>query len=222
MAKLPAAEALKREHKARKPKVRRSLHKPTLSPYHSDVVSAWFANGCVSKRRAIIAAGGSEKTATGNPHSIFNREDVMAEIERRRNIRRSKAEITEARIIEEYSKLALANVGDLLEVAEDGSAYMDFTQMTDEHRAALTEFQFETYEEKQVEPGEDGPQITMRPVKKYRAKFASKQAALDSLARIKGMFKDKLVVESTLGLQERIQAARERIHADSKKGFEHG
>lgn len=190
--------------------------KPRLSPAHQKVVDAYFANGCVSRKRAMLAAGYSEKSPTVQ---VFGRADVQEEIDRRTEARHKRHAATEERVIAEMCKLAFVNLGDIVEVNEDGSAYLDMSAMSEEHKASLVEFQTETYEEKQiVEPEEGnedgGRRVIFVPVKKSKVKFASKQAALDSLARILGMFKDKVEVSGVQSLTERIAEARKRIHAD--------
>lgn len=197
--------------------------KPRLSPLHSKVVDEWFKNGCTSKKRAMMAAGYSDSSTTTYSSVVFGREDVLAEIERRRRMRAGKAmAVTEERVIAEMATLAFTNLGDLLEVNEDGTAYFDLTQMTDAHRAALQEFSVESYTEKQNVPtgnGDETYDIISVPVKKTRIKFASKQAALDSLARTFGLFKDK--TEVSLGVSDfadRIAKARERLHANVIEG----
>lgn len=194
---------------------------PLLAPAHQAIVNSFFVNGCVSRRRACTVNG----FAASYARDVFAREDVKAEVERRRARLVERTAVTEARVIEEMAKLAFANAGDLLEVNEDGTAYLDLNNMTDAHRAAMSEFNVETYEEKSagaydtVPDGNDDetlPQLYV-PVKKSRIKFASKQAALDSLARILGMFKDKVEVSGVASLTDRIAAARKRIHEEATK-----
>lgn len=223
-----AAEPKKRGRPRKAALPAKGVRKPTLTAGHRAIVDAWFANNCVSKRRALVTVGYSPNTA----HDIFNREDVKDEIKRRQDQRRDRADVTEARITAELAKLAFTNMGDLLEVNEDGSAYLDLNSMTDAHRAALVEYQAETYTDKglgencneELLPlsGETGPGIetndgyrTVR-VLKSKIKFASKQAALDSLARILGMFKDKVEVSGVTSLVDRVAAARKRLNEDAK------
>lgn len=206
----------------------KGVRKPTLAAGHRAIVDAWFVNGCVSKRRAMHACGYSVNTAW----EVFNREDVKDEIKRRQDQRRDRADVTEARITAELAKLAFTNMGDLLEVNEDGSAYLDLNSMTDAHRAALVEYQSETYTDKVLQencnevshllsgdtlPGnETNVGFTTVKVLKSKIKFASKQAALDSLARILGMFKDKVEVSGVTSLVDRVAAARKRLNEDAK------
>lgn len=187
-------------------------HKPTkaaVSEAHRAVIDAFFANGCLSQRRALAACGYSP-TVANKPHVIFGRPDVQDEIDRRRRRREKRVDVTEEKIIAELAKLAFANVGDILEVNEDGSAFMDFNKLTPDLKAALAEYQVETYDEQQ--PAAEGDAILAVTVKKARVKFASKQAALESLARIKGMFApEKVQISGALSLVERIQEARKRL-----------
>lgn len=193
--------------------------KAALSPAHKAVLDAWFANGCTSKRRALLAVGYAEATAGGNPHQVFGRPDVIAEIDRRRAAMASKTDLTEAMIIAEYRKLAFASMGDLIEVNEDGSAYLDFNLLNSDQKAAMAEYTVETYEEgsamEQTRDGETSQ--VMLTVKKSRVKFHSKLAALDSLSRIMGMFKDKIEVSGAANLVEKVAAARARIAAAKVK-----
>lgn len=205
-AKLAKAEARAKQHKT----LSHRATKAKLSEAHIAVVDAYFANGCLSQRRALLACGYSV-SAANRPQVIFQREDVADEIDRRRRRREKRVDVTEEKIIAELAKLAFANVGDLLEVNEDGSAFMDFNKLTPDLKAALAEYQTETYDERQ--PGaEEGENVGVT-VKKSRVKFASKQAALDSLARIKGMFKERVEISGSVGLVERIQEARKRLQS---------
>lgn len=203
-AKLAKAEAAAKKHKA----LSHKATKASVSEAHRAVIDAYFANGCISQRRALLACGYSTAVAA-KPYVIFQRDDVADEIERRRKRREKRVDVTEEKIIAELAKLAFANVGDLMEVNEDGTAFMDFNRLTPDLKAALAEYQVETYDEK-ASGGEDGVGVGVT-VRKSRVKFASKQAALDSLARIKGMFKDKIEVSGSMGLVDRIQEARKRL-----------
>lgn len=211
------AEKIAKAHDARRPKKKGSTSKPTLSEAHRAVVDAYFANGCVSQRRALIAAGYSETTAKNQPQTVFQRDDVRAEIEKRRARHEKNFAVTEDRIIAELAALAFARMGDLVEVNEDGSAELDFNRLTPEMKAAMSEFSYETLEQVQdeVEADADG-EISPKPrtirITKPKIKFGSKQAALDALVRIKGMNKaDRIEVSGALSLVERIQAARQRL-----------
>lgn len=172
-----------------------------LTPQHREVIHHWFMNGCKSKRQACVAAG-----MRGGSHAdVFSRPAVVAEIARRKAEITAKFDVTEDRIIAEFAAIGFSRLGDLLEVQEDGSAWIDMSGMTDEQKAALAEYHVETYQVPGAE-GEDG-----YTVKKSRIKFHDKPSALVSLARIKGMMKDKLEIAVGLSLSDKVQNARMRL-----------
>ena len=165
------------------------------------LVDAWFENGCRSRREACRIAGYTMSQAG----YVFQRQDVIIEIERRRNLLRRETEITEARVIAELGKIAFASLGDLLEIQEDGSAWIDMAAITEDQKAALAQYDVETYQEL---GDEEHP---VHVVKKSKIKFHDKKAALDSLARIMGMNNDKLAVTVGLTLSDKVQQARQRL-----------
>lgn len=170
---------------------------------HIAVVREWFLNGCRSKRAACIAVGLSPSTAG----YMFRKAETQIEIARMRAVlARQDTELTEAMIVAEYRKIAFASLGEMLEIQDDGGAWLDMSSITDDQKAALAEYHVETY---QV-PGDENAEGYQ--VKKSRIKFHDKKAALDSLARIKGMFKDKLDVNvHVLSLSDKVQMARQRL-----------
>jgi len=179
-----------------------------LSFPYQVMLDHWFANGCRSRREAAIAAGHPASTA----HYYFKKPEVIIEIERRRNLLRVECGITEERIKAEIAKIAFANLGDLLEIQADGSAYLDMAAMTDDQKSALAEYHVESYQEL---GDEEHPGHT---IKKARIKFHDKKAALDSLARIMGMFKDKLEVNVGLTLTDKVHQARQRLQPQTIEG----
>lgn len=183
--------------------------KPRLAPLHRCLVDEYFKIGCRSKKRAALAAGYAMSSAM-NISTVFNRPDVAAEVERRWQALDRKQEVTEERILQEYAKIAFVSPGDLLEVADDGTAVIDLTLLTPSTRAAIVEY---STEEEVVEAGKDeeGDALPGVKVRKSKIKFGSKQAALDSLARIKGMFKDRVEMSGSMSLMERIQKARDGL-----------
>lgn len=182
--------------------VRKRLKNHGLSPKHQAAVDAYFANG-FNQAEALKAAGYSENTAETAQHSVFGRDDVRAEIERRQKKLAEKSEVTVDRVVKELAKIGFANFGDLITVQEDGTAFLDFTALTAEQRAVISEFQVDEYKEGR---GEDA-----RDVKKVKVKFADKKAALELLGRFLGMFKDKVELEAGPGLVERLMAGRQRV-----------
>lgn len=172
-----------------------------ISERHLKLVTEYFANG-FNKRAAMKACGYADSSIEGYQHRLFNHPDVIQEISNRRQSLTRKFEISEERVIAEYAKIAFANFGDLLEIQDDGSAVLDLAGMTEDQRAALSEFQVDEYK--------DGKGEDARDVKKYKVKFHDKKAALDAIAKYLGMFTEKVEVSGEVSLVDRILAGRKR------------
>lgn len=198
--------ATKKKGKKSKPIVAKKTYynrkEKGISPQQLLAVDHYFACG-FNKREALLRAGYSEKTAEGNPHSVFNHPFVVAEVERRQKELAKKNNVTAERIVQEFAKIGFSNLGDLVEVNPDGSAYLDMRKITPEQRAALSEFTVDEYEEGRGEGAV--------AVKKFKIKFHDKKGALDSLARHLGMFNDKVEVSGELSIVERLQRGRDRV-----------
>lgn len=170
-----------------------------LMPHHKRAVDEYFANGCMNWRSACIEAGFSGHSAP----KLWQEVTIQEEIFRRRARRARKTAVTEERIIEELAKVAFANFGDLLNVNEDGTAVVDLSLLTDEHKAALARYEAETITT-------DGNE-TEKVVRKAKIAFHDKLGALQQLARINGMFKDRVEVAVGLSLSDKVAQARSRL-----------
>ena len=136
---------------------------------------------------------------------IFKEPLVMAYMETKLNRITRKYSATTENIIEEYSKMGFANLGDYTVEQENGDLLFDLSDMPMYMMAALSEYTTETYTE--------GRGDAAKEVKKVRVKLHDKRQALDSLARIKGMFNDKLQLSGGLTLNERLNKGRQRVSA---------
>lgn len=172
---------------------------------HSHFMAVEYYMRGMSKKDALIKAGYAESTANKVAFQIFGREDVQAAIEERRWALRSRSHEIVDRIKEELGRIAFFNIGSFVCVTDDGGFIFDFDEATMEDFAALGEVTVEQFMEGQ---GEDA-----RPVRKIKVKPYDKKAALDSLARIYGMFQDNLNV-TTPGesVEERLARGRDRVN----------
>lgn len=191
----PAFKGRKKKPDGRRP--------AALLPMQILAIDAYFENDFV-KKDAMLTAGYSLKTATGNPQSVFDKPLVVAEIARRHAKLAKKHEVTQDWVIERYK--AIADAGMLLakfkKVGADGELYWDFTGATPEDLAVVNELATEIYTEGK------GPRA--EKIKKFKIGISDPKAALDSLARHLGMFNDKLDVTVGASLVERLQAGRNR------------
>lgn len=168
-------------------------------------VLAYFENG-FHQTEAARSAGYAHPTVAAV--KLMKLQQVQDEIARRRQKLEQKHEVTRERIIAEYAKIAFSSLGDLIEVDSQGNGWIDLTRLTDEQRAAVSEFTVDEYKEGR---GDDG-----RDVKRCKIKLGDKKAALDSLARILGMFNDKVTLEASSSLVERLQRGRDRVKKPTK------
>jgi phage terminase small subunit len=105
----------------------------------------------------------------------------IAELQGRAAVR---AEVSVEKVLRELALLGFANMADYMRQGPDGDPYLDFSDLTREQAAALTEVTVEDFRDGR---GEDG-----REVRRVKFKLADKRAALVDIGRHLGMFKDKV------------------------------
>lgn len=150
--------------------------------------------------QACVRAGYPARAARGRACLLLQRPGVRAAIEARQKQLADQFEVTAQRVIAEFAKLAFANIDDFLEVRPDGMVRVDLSKADRQHRAALTHVTVEEYEA--ARSGDRAHRVKIR--------LASKQQALDSLARHLGLFIDHSEITITNNLAEDLAAARKR------------
>ena len=179
--------------------------KKPLSEKYIRTIEFYFENG-FNKQEAMLSAGWAEVTAKTDTTRFFTREDVKEEIARRQAKLAKKHELTTDWIITRLKRISNASeaLTKFKKVDEDGNLYWDFTGATQEDLKVISEFITESYK--------DGRGKNAKIVRKFKLKARDEKGALDSLARIKGMFDDKMTVEGELSLVERLQRGRKRAN----------
>jgi Terminase small subunit len=109
--------------------------------------------------------------------------------------------MTAQQVLEELTKLALANMQDYMKPGLDGDPVLDFAKLTREQASALQEVTVDRYTEGR---GEDA-----REVKRVKFKLADKLRALELLGKHYGLFNERRVHEVG-GDAERLIAALAR------------
>ncbi len=177
-------------------------------------VTAYLEHGVAV--RAMVEAGYAKRTAHMHSHKVINRECVKAELARRRAKMVKEAEVTEAWIIERMKMYA--DSGAILapykKVDSEGNVFYDFTGATEEAMKVISEIVTTTHYEGR---GEDRV-----PVIKSKVGTPDPKGALDSLARTKGMFTDKITHQGELTLVERINEGRKRARLRYEERVEAG
>lgn len=171
-----------------------------LTPLQAAFVRAYCANP-LDGSAAYVAAGGSKRRAKQGASEMLKVPAVAEAIEKFRGKVEEKAQITAARVLEEYAKLAFL---DPRQFFDDSGNLIDVHKLPAEVAAALAGMDVVT--ERVGYDGEGKPMFSAV----RRIKFADKKAALDSVARCLGMFKDKLEVSVDETLAEKLARAKDR------------
>jgi phage terminase small subunit len=160
-------------------------------------------NASAAARRAGYAEKWADKLGRQllrKPHVVAV---VQAEIEARLDVHRATAD----RIIAEVARVGFANLGDYMTVLEDGSAVVDLSGATPQQLAALSEITVDEY----TEGRGDGA----RNVKRVRIKLADKLAALNTLAKYRGLLVDRQELSGVNGGPVEVATIR-RVIVDPK------
>ena len=95
-------------------------------------------------------------------------------------------------LVAEYRKLAFQDPGRMLYVDEDGNPCINYHNLDEKQKAAVSGFEFDKDD-------------------RLKLKFGDKQRALDSLARIYGAFEDNTNLKVEEDLLKRLSYANNRI-----------
>jgi phage terminase small subunit len=96
----------------------------------------------------------------------------------------AKTGITIERVLNELALLGFSNMADYMRVGSNGDPMLDFSKITRDQAAALTEVTVEDFVDGR---GEDA-----RDVRRVKFKLADKRAALVDIGKTLGMFKDRI------------------------------
>lgn len=151
-----------------------------LTPKQARFVEEYLID--LNATQAAIRAGYSAKTAEQGGAQLLRNIKVAAAIKEAQDARSKRTAITQDMVLEEYRKLALANMLDYIKV-QGGAPVVDMSTMTRDQAAAIGEVTSEIFM--------DGKGDDAKPVRRTKFKLADKKGALDSIARHLGMFVDK-------------------------------
>ncbi len=133
--------------------------------------------------QAAIRAGYSAKTATVQASRLLTNVNVQSELSKKQSKIADRFEITQERIVDELAKIGFANMLDYMRAGPDGDPHLDFSQLTRDQAAALSEVTVEDFTDGR---GEDA-----REVRRIKFKLHDKKGALVDLGKHLGMFKEE-------------------------------
>lgn len=132
--------------------------------------------------QAAIRAGYSPKTAYAKGSEMAKR--FAVEIAEAQANRSKRTQITQDMVLNELAKIGFSNMLDYVNVNDGGDPVPDFSKLTRDQAAAISEVTIEEYTEGR---GDDAERV-----KRTKFKLSDKRAALVDMGRHLGMFKDKL------------------------------
>lgn len=154
---------------------------PDLTPKQARFVEEYLID--LNATQAAIRAGYSEKTAEQQGPRLLGNVGVAAAIQAAQDKRSERTEINADRVLLELAKLGFANMADYMRTGPDGDPYLDFSALTRDQAAALSEVTVEDFKDGR---GEDA-----RDVRRVKFKLADKRAALADIGKHLGMFVNK-------------------------------
>ena len=147
--------------------------------------------------QAAIRAGYSAKTANEQGARLLANVSVQNAIRERQEVLKMKTEVTQEWVVERYRRI-VEGCDKRLFFNDDGSVKPP-SQWSAEMGLAVAGFEVQ-------ELGDEGLAVSVS-----KLRFQDAKAALDSLARHLGMFKDKVEVSVDESLAERLARAKERL-----------
>lgn len=115
---------------------------------------------------------------------LITKNNVSEAIEEAQNKRAERTEITQDLVLQELAKIGFSNMLDYMTKTDSGDLVPDFSALTRDQAAAISEITVETYTEGRGEDAEE--------VKRVKFKLSDKRAALVDMGRHLGMFTDKV------------------------------
>jgi phage terminase small subunit len=160
-----------------------------------------FVNEYLKTGSAAIAAkraGYKPDNAAEQGAMLLSNPEVRRSIE----AKLQKLEINAENVLQETAKLAFSNMGDYLNIGDDGLPQVDFTETTRNQYAALLEY-------KEDATGGDGDGERKRVIRRT-IKLQSKAHALEMLAKHLHLLDVRVEVDVSDGLAGRLGGARYR------------
>ena len=140
-----------------------------------------------SASEAYVLAGYAENDS--NAARLNGNERIRNRIEEILSRAAEKVAIDKAKVLEELAKIGFSNMLDYIQIGDDGLPIADFSKLTRDQAAAISEVIVETRTERQ---GEETV-----PIRKVRFKLADKRGALVDIGRELGMFVERRDVRVT-------------------------
>jgi phage terminase small subunit len=158
-----------------------------LTPKQERFVAEYLID--LNATQAAIRAGYSADTANQQGPRLLVNVGIKAAIDAAMVKRAAKHDVTVDRIVSELAKLGFANMADYMVVGDDGLPRLNWSALSRDQAAALTEVTVEQVGD--VKVGQLGDEEVIAPVHKVKFKLADKRGALVDLGRHLNMFVER-------------------------------
>jgi len=159
-----------------------------LTPQEKRFVDEYLVDMDVN--RAAIAAGYSKTMAATKAYQWVSngkvKPHVFAAIQARQQKKAEKLEISAEKVLRELALIGFANMQDYMRANADGEPVPDFSGLSRDQAAALSEVTVDTVK--------DGSGEDAQSVRRVKFKLSDKRAALVDLGKHLGLFKDGMNV----------------------------
>lgn len=156
-----------------------------------------------NQSKAAIKAGYSAKTAYAQASRLLKKVKIREEINRLREKLEDKAILTVDRILQEISRVALIDPATMFN--KDTGELLPLSEMPEDTRRAVASLEVDDLYEFDDEDGKK-----KRVGNLHKIKLWDKVKGLELAGRHFKMFTDKLEIDDSVQLAERLQGARER------------
>ena len=154
--------------------------------------------------RAAIAAGYGEKGAHVRASQLLRNRKVQGLLAKLTKKHADKLDLSTEKVLSELSSMGFSNMLDYIKTTEEGSAYVDLSNLTREQSSAIQEVTVDEYME--------GKGKHARKVKRTKLKLVDKIRSLELLGKHLKLFTERVEVNGTAGLAEALAAARKRAN----------
>jgi len=145
-------------------------------------------NASEAYRRSYNAEKMKDSSIHVNACKLLADANVAQRVKELQDAAAKRHDITMDKIIRELALIGFSNMKDYIQIAGDGSAYVDLSALTRDQAAAITEVTSEVYM--------DGAGEDAKAVKRTKFKLADKRAALVDLGKHLGMFIERRETKS--------------------------
>ena len=132
------------------------------------------------------------KPQASNASRLMRNDKIRARVDEILGKAAQKVGVTVERVVAELAKIGFANMRDYMRPDAGGDPYLDFSALTRDQAAALSEVSVEDFK--------DGRGDEARDVRRVKFKLHDKRAALVDLGKHLGMFTDKVEHSGSIDL----------------------